>query len=146
MKILNTLCQYLEFDLKILIEKRYSAFERQLKYLKTQNKNYLIILYSNSWTDERLKVIFALNSFYQLVLGPLSSSALNISNTGLGRDIPIKYGKSITFNQARNRQIIKAEERFNSIIAELNIPHFVLGMNSANDIIYNIWKDMSNEE
>ena len=92
-KIQKQFCEYLEYDLKMLIEKRVSAFIRQLEYIKTQDNQYLIRLYSNNWNDEMLKVVFVFNSFYQLVLGPLSSSARNSTVYELGAEIPIAYGK-----------------------------------------------------
>lgn len=92
MKILDTLTKSLEWDVKKQLTIRYEAFNRQLEYLKSQNNQYLLMLYKAKWNDEKFRVLFALNSFYQIVLGPLSSSSKNISNTGLGGEVPILYG------------------------------------------------------
>ena len=67
-KIQKQLSEYLEYELRQLIDKRVSAFKRQLEYVKTKDNPHLIKLYSNNWNDEMLKVVFVLNSFYQLVL------------------------------------------------------------------------------
>jgi hypothetical protein len=145
-KIQKQLSEYLEYELRQLIDKRVSAFKRQLEYVKTKDNQHLIKLYSNNWNDEMLKVVFVLNSFYQLVLGPLDSSARSSTNSGLGSDIPISYGKSIKFNASRSRKINKAVESFNNIIAKLEINSFVMGLNSANDIVFNLAKDLYENE
>lgn len=141
-KIQKQFCEYLEYDLRLLIEKRVSAFNSQLEYIKTQNNTHLTKLYSVRWNDEMLRVVFVLNSFYQLVLGPLASSARISSPCGLGREVPIIYGSSISFNTSRNRKINKAVEIFDAIIREAYIDHHVMGLNSANDIIYKLSKDL----
>lgn len=139
-KIQKQLSEYLEYDLRQLIDKRVSAFKRQLEYTKTKDSPYLLKLYSNNWNDEMFKVVFVLNSFYQLVLGPLDSSARSSTISGLGSDIPINYGTSIKFNASRSRKINKAVESFNNIIAKLEINSFVMGLNSANDIVFHLAK------
>ncbi len=139
-KIQKQLSEYLEYDLRQLIDKRVSAFKRQLEYMKTKDSPHLLKLYSNNWNDEMLKVVFVLNSFYQLVLGPLDSSARSSTIIGLGSDIPISYGTSIKFNASRNRKINKAVESFNKIVEKLEINSFVMGLNSANDIVFNLAK------
>lgn len=139
-KIQKQLSEYLEYDLRQLIDKRVSAFKRQLEYIKTNDSPHLLKLYSNNWNDEMFKVVFVLNSFYQLVLGPLDSSARSSTVIGLGSDIPISYGTSIKFNASRSRKINKAVESFNKIVAKLEINSFVMGLNSANDIVFNLAK------
>ncbi len=139
-KIQKQLSEYLEYDLRQLIDRRVSAFKRQLEYIKTKDSPHLLKLYSNNWNDEMFKVVFVLNSFYQLVLGPLDSSARCSTIIGLGSDIPISYGTSIKFNAYRTRKISKAVESFNKIIAKLEINNFVMGLNSANDIVFNLAK------
>ena len=116
-KIQKQLSEYLEYELRQLIDKRVSAFKRQLEYIKAKDNTHLIKLYSNNWNDEMLKVVFVLNSFYQLVLGPLDSSARSSTLNGLGSEIPITYGASIKFNASRSHKINKAVESFNNIIA-----------------------------
>jgi len=141
-KIQKQLSEYLEYDLKLLIEKRVSVFIRQLEYIKTQDNIYLIKLYANGWNDEMIKVVFVLNSFYQLVLGPLSSSSRSSTVHGLGSEIPIVYGKSIIFDKSRSQQINKAVDSFNSLINKAKINAYALGSSSANDIIYNLTKEL----
>lgn len=145
-KIQKLLSEYLEYDLRQLIDKRVSAFKRQLEYIKTKDNLHLIKLYSNNWNDEMLKVVFVLNSFYQFVLGPLDSSARSSTENGLGSEIPISYGNSIKFNASRSKKINKAVESFNNIILKLEIDSFVMGLNSANDIVFNLAKELYEDE
>ncbi|MEC8965005.1 hypothetical protein ACO1HB_09835 [Alteromonas macleodii] len=145
-KIQKQLSQHLEYELRQLIDKRVSAFKRQLEYIKAKDNTHLIKLYSNNWNDEMLKVVFVLNSFYQLVLGPLDSSARSSTLNGLGSEIPITYGASIKFNASRSHKINKAVESFNNIIARSEINSFVMGLNSANDIIFNLAKELHEDE
>jgi len=48
---------------------------RELRFLKARQDRFLAVIQSAGWTDERLEVLCGLNFFYQLVLGPLASSA-----------------------------------------------------------------------
>ncbi len=146
LKFLDDLTQYLEWDVKKQIFNRTDAFKRQLTYMKDQNNEMLFVLYRNGWSDQKLHVVFAFNSFYQLVLGPLASSALNISETGIGASIPIKYGSSIKFDKSRNRKISNANADFFFLLSQLGISPWLVNYSSANDIVYGIHKGLLESE
>lgn len=121
MKILNTLTNNLEGDTRRQIFRRYDAFIRQLEYLKSQNDQKIIILREDGWSDNKFKVIFALNSFYQEVIGPLSSSAQSDRATGLGSQIPIVYGSMVKFTSSRSNKIQEAYNDFIQLAYDLDI-------------------------
>lgn len=146
MKILEDLTKYLEWDDKKQIFNRTDAFKRQLAYIKEQNNQMLSVLYRYGWSDQKLHVVFAFNSFYQLVLGPLASSALPISNTGVGSSIPIRYGSSIKFDKSRNRKISNANSDFFTLLSQLDISPWLVNHSSANDIVYSIYKGLLKSE
>lgn len=103
-------------------------------------------IYSLGWNDEKLRVIFAFNSFYQIVLGPLTSSSKLISKTNIGGKIPIIYGSSIKFDLSRNNNVNRAHEDFTKILNISGIKMWLLTLSSTNDIIYNIQKDAMHDQ
>ena len=77
-----------------------------------QNRQLLIVR-EGGWTQEQLEVLCVLcvlNSFYQIVLGPLASSARE--HTGqLGSEIPVLHG-SMLFDAQRARDISSGRRHF----------------------------------
>lgn len=146
MKILDILIQYLEWEVRKQALNRYTAFERQLTYMKEQNDHRSSDIYKKGWNENKLKSIFAFNSFYQIVLGPLSSSALRVSKTGIGGKIPLTYGNSIRFDNDRNNEINQTYDDFMSIMHKSGINVWLLNLSSVNDIVYNIHKDLYHEQ
>ncbi|EGR1117379.1 hypothetical protein CES77_18350 [Vibrio cholerae] len=146
LKFLDDLTKYLDWDVKKSIYSRTEAFYRQLIYMEEQNNDMLSLLYKRGWSGQKLHVIFALNSFYQLVLGPLASSALNISATGVGATIPIKYGNTIKFDKSRNRKISNANSDFFVMLSKLGISPLLVNYSSTNDIIFSIHRGLLEDE
>jgi len=144
--VLNVLVGKMEREVKNQCERRYEALVRQYSYLVEKQNEHLMFTYSKGWFSERYKVLFALNSFYQIVLGPLASSSRGVSEIGIGSIIPISYGAVIKFDDARNRKINKAYIDFNALIYESGMDEWWLNLNQANDIVFQIAKKIKENE
>lgn len=144
--VLNVLVEKMEWEIKEQCERRYEALVRQYNYLIEKQNDHLLFTYSKGWFSERYKVLFALNSFFQIVLGPLASSSRGVSDIGVGSRIPISYGASIKFDEPRNRAINKAYLDFEVLIREAGIDEWWLNLNQANDIVYQVAKKLRENE
>lgn len=144
--VLNVLVGNMEWKIKNQCERRYEALLRQYNYLVEKKNEHLMFTYREGWFSERYKVLFALNSFFQIVLGPLASSSRGVSEIGIGSRIPISYGTAIKFDDARNRAINKAYLDFNVLIYESGIDEWWLNLNQANDIVYQVAKKIREDE
>lgn len=144
--VLNLLVGKMEREVKNQCERRYEALVRQYNYLVEKQNEHLMFTYSNGWFSERYKALFAFNSFYQIVLGPLASSSRGVSEIGIGSTIPIIYGSVIKFYEARNRKINKAYIDFNVLIYESGMDEWWLNLNQASDIVFQIAKKIKENE
>jgi hypothetical protein len=144
--VLLALVGMMERDIKDQCDRRYQALVWQYRYLVETQNEHLIFTYSQGWFSERYKVLFALNSFFQIVIGPLASSSRGVSEVGVGSSIPINYGASIKFDEARNHSINKVYSDFINLVNEFGIDEWWLNLNQANDITYQIAKKLRSDE
>lgn len=140
-KIVKALVAKLEYKVSQICIERYGRLERRYLYLCKDKNTYLRDARRDGWNQERFTVLFALNSFYQVVIGPLTCSAVINKSTRLGSDIPISYGKSLTFDSRRNREMIYLAKEFNELYRKLGFDQpELLGAQTADDIIYRVAK------
>jgi len=144
--VLDVLVGKMERDIKSQCDRRYDALVRQYNYLLEKQNEHLIFTHSRGWFSERYKVLLALNSFFQIVLGPLASSSRGVSEIGIGSSIPISYGTAIKFDKARNRTINKAYVDFIALIYNFGMDEWWLNLNQANDIVYQVAKKIKENE
>jgi hypothetical protein len=83
---------------------------RELQYLREKRDENLVFIRKRKWSDVRLRALFAVNSVYQEVLGPLQAAAKG-STSGLGRDLPILHG-SQRFDSAQSARVNATLEGF----------------------------------
>ena len=88
------LVKNLDRELRTQIVRRGESMLREKRFLQEREDRSLSFVKNLGWTDERLEALCGLNSFYQLVLGPLASSARERFGI-LGREIPILYGETL---------------------------------------------------
>lgn len=141
-KIVTLLTKNLEYEIKNQVIRRYTAMSSQFDYLKEQQDQFLLTCFQGKWTDSKFKVLFALNSFFQIVIGPISSSAYNLSECGLGTEIPINFGKSIRFDKARNSAVQSMHADFTKIAGRYGFSLPLLTANRSSDLIYKIAMDL----
>lgn len=144
--VLNVLVGKMEREVKEQCERRYEALVRQYNYLVEKQNEHLMLTYKKGWFSQRYKVLFALNSFFQIVLGPLASSSRGVSEIGIGSRIPISYGAAIKFDDSRNRLINKAYLDFGALIHDSGIDEWWLNLIQANDIVYQVAKRIRESE
>lgn len=143
--VLKILVDVMERDIRCQCDRRYQALVRQYNYLVETKNEHLIFTYSKGWVSEKYKVLFALNTFFQIVIGPLSSSTRGVSGVGVGSSIPISYG-TIKFNKARNKAVNKAYSDFIIFVHECGMDEWWLNLNQASDITYQVAKKLRDNE
>lgn len=115
------------------VDRRCEAMLRELDFLRERQNENLTYLRSKGWVDERLQVLFVLNSVYQLCIGPLQSSAR--INAGLGGDYPIRHGADV-FDIGRAGIVIEMVTDFFSMAADLGFLRDWMTKNTCGDLIY----------
>ena len=130
----GTLTKGLEPPIRIAINRRIEAMTRQIAYLDETKNRRLARLHRRGWTNDRLYILCALNSFYQIVIGPLASSARHEGKIGLGERIPIDYGDQITFDAERARLMRGLHAAFLGLVAKTRLPTGFLHANHADDL------------
>lgn len=147
-KILKQLVAKLEYKVSQNCFDRYGRLERRYEYLCSDESIQLREARRDGWSRERFMVLFALNSFYQVVIGPLTCSAVVNKSTRLGSDIAITYGKSLTFNRQRIREMQYLAREFNELFHNLGFEQVaLLGAQTADDIIFKAaeWSKLKRE-
>lgn len=144
--ILKILTKDMDWEIKEQCERRYQTLLSQFNYLIATQNEHLMYSFNKGWLPEKYHILLSLNSFFQSVIGPLTSSAQGISNLGLGSKITIAYGKTIKFNSNRNLIINEMATDFHHIINKLGFNYFLLNKNKASDIVFSVAKDLRDEE
>ena len=77
--VLDALLADLEWSVRRAVKNRYAAMSRELEYLfalKSRSTDQdAEIVQREGWSFERVDVLCALNSFYQMVLGPQAAAS-----------------------------------------------------------------------
>ncbi|MGB9905125.1 MAG: hypothetical protein ACPLQO_10745 [Desulfotomaculales bacterium] len=136
----------LDYKTTLLLGQRVDAMIRTLKFLQEQNNEHLMIVLKHGWHIEKLEAICCLSVFYQIVLGPLVSSAhLKNLESGIVNKYPIKYGHLDLFDKKRALILEEVDNYFKSLIGELKISFWWLQASHAEDLIYRISMDIQRE-
>lgn len=125
-----------------LMSRRVSALMANVRYMKGKRTEQLMFIEEQGWNLEHFEIIFAMNSFYLLVLGPLASSARGRSDT-VWQDLPILYGEGLLFDNHRAKQIRSAHQSFSNIARRIPGGLDTLTGNQASDIVFKLYKAMS---
>ena len=144
-KILSILTKTLEPDLRTDVQRRYEAMLRQLAYLREQKPEEFFFLASKEWPFAKLDVLCQLNSFYQVIVAPLASSAKNTEAAGFGRKIPILYGEIIRFDEERNIESKKLHRDFTVMVRSIGIHDSYLACAHVDEIIYKLIRFLKHE-
>src|SRR5690349_3911783 len=106
---------------KRAVGRRVDAMNRELAFLVRKDGEDLAFISERGWTTERLQVVFALNSVYQLVIGP-QEAACHANPRVLGQSIPIVHGTFVV-DVSFQRQTRSAVEAFFAICSDAGIRH-----------------------
>ncbi len=137
-KILDTLVGKMDRDVKNQVMRRYNSMASQYEYLRDSKNEDVLLTYKYKWNDQKYKVLFALNSFYQIVIGPLACSAYAQSASGIGTTIPISYGKQIQFDNNWNSRVSATDRAFSSLVSACGFSEYMVTANKASDITFHI--------
>ena len=128
--VTSILVRNLDRDLRTHVLARREAMLREMRFMAEREDTSLVLLRSAGWSDERFEVLCGLNSFYQLVLGPLASSARERFGI-LGRETTILYGETLRFDAERSLRLRGAHRAFMDALVEIpdamgvvTAPHF----------------------
>jgi len=143
--VLRSLTKDLDREMRVAVNTRVTAIEREFNYLReTQNARYTAVA-REGWGGNRLSAIAALNAFYQLVIGPLASSARERTGV-LGDEIPILYGELIRFDGPHARQIRAAYRAFLTSLSDLPVALDLLTANRAEDIVFRLYTALNSAD
>jgi hypothetical protein len=134
--VLKLLVSGLEFEEREAVVRRVEAMESELNYLTEHKPQDVRKAARHGWSAGKLKVVFCLNSFYQRILSPLVASST--SPRVVGGDIPIRYGKSLRFDEARNARMREMDDAFSRFCVEMDILPYMLEAQHAGDLVWRL--------
>lgn len=143
-KVLEILSKGQEPNIKRLMFRRHSALMSNLRYLRETRSDQFLYVKNEGWDIEHFEILFALNTFYLLVLGPLASSARGRENT-IWKDTAIQYGNEFLFDNKRAKEIRNAHQSFTQITRRIPGGLNTITGNQASDIIFKLHKAMQDE-
>lgn len=108
--------------------------KRELAYLLDKNGKNVQLVRKRNWTQDKLLVLFALNSVYQEILGPQELASYEGAG-GVGGQIPVLHG---TFKidgsyRAKTRSAVSA---FFNMVRELGFQEKWMTLATCGDVIY----------
>ena len=142
--ITAVLVKNLDRELRTHVVGRREAMLREKRFLSEREDASLSSVRSFGWTDERLEVLCGLNSFYQLVLGPLASSARERFGI-LGREIPILYGETLRFDAERGSRLRSAHRAFVAAVADIPDAMGVLTAPHFSDLVFRLARNIQGD-
>lgn len=116
--------------------RRVEDMERELKFLADKKDEKLILIRQRGWTDERMQLLFVLNSVYQIVIGPLQSAG-RMGPEGLGRTVPVKHG-TLLVNAESAQGAHKAMRAFGAMVRALKYWQELLYSSTCGDAVFSI--------
>lgn len=144
-RVTATLVNQLDPELRRAVIDRRNRMLRELSYLEEGSDSLLQRARSAGWNRARLEVLCGLNSFYQLVLGPLAASSRDRCGV-LGRETPIRYGKTLRFDENRARQLMGAHAAFMTALDGVPKAPRILTAPHLDDLVYRLVQALGEEE
>jgi len=116
--------------------RRIDAMERELVFLADREDENVKFIRRRGWSDERLQLLFVLNSVYQQVLGPVQAAAKE-GPEGLGSTIPVRHGTA-SFSRATAGTVRVAMKDFLAMVDALKLQRSWLHSNTCGDVVFAI--------
>jgi hypothetical protein len=145
-EVLTTLVEPLDGEVRVLVRRRFDDMRRQLGYLREKDHPALRMVRKRGWAVDRLEVVLALNSFYQVVLAPLASSGRNYRDRELGSSIPVVYGDSMRFDRSWGERITSVYDAFKEVTFQFDIRESYLTAQHTDDVVFRINRDLNDDE
>lgn len=135
-RVAEPLIDCLHYKVREAVLRRVEQMERELKFLAEKEDETLLRARREGWSNDRLEVVFVLNSVYQHVLGPLQASS-RAGPRGLGGDVPIRHGSTL-YDAQSAAKIEGAVIHFRRLVARLRLRQRWLYANTCGDLLYAI--------
>lgn len=132
--ILQLLLQPMNLVARQAVSRRFDAMSRELTFLAKKESEDLKLILERGWSADKLQVLFALNSTYQLVLGP-QEAASRTSPEVFGPDGIIVHG-SFVVDAAFRQRTRSAVEAFHALCSTASIRIDLLYLATCRDIVY----------
>ncbi len=116
------------------VSRRIDAMERELAFLVEREDDNVKFIRSRGWSDERLQILFVLNSVYQQVLGPIQAAAKE-GPEGLGSTIPVRHGTA-SFSRKTAGSVQIAMKDFLVMVDTLKLQRSWLHSNTCGDMVF----------
>lgn len=133
-RILDSLLAGVHYAVRRLVRQRFEAMHRELGFRWEQPDANAVFLRSVGYTAEHLRALCALNSFYQIVIGPLSAASRKWRASEF-EAVTIRHGQLALgpVEAARLREMVT---RFERIFGEIDIPLRFGAANTTGDLIF----------
>jgi len=145
-QILIILTKGLAHEVRQQIVRRVEDMCPHLTFLKQKQDPNWKYVRGKGWSRSHLEVVCCLNAFYQVVLGPLASSARGDVPLGLGETVPILYGEDLRFDRTRSRTVRQAYDAFLRMMSEFDVQREYLTASYADDVVFQIAKYIKKDE
>lgn len=135
-RILNTLLDGLGHDVRRAVNNRFDAMHRELMFRWDQADGDAAFLRGLGYTAEHLRTICALNSFYQIVIGPLSAASRRWRTSDFNK-LTIRHGR-LVLGPAESAKLREMVTRFERIFGLVDLPVRIGAANTAGDLVFTL--------
>jgi hypothetical protein len=133
-RILDSLLAGVPYAVKRLVMQRFEAMHRELSFRWEQSDVNAVFLRRAGYTTEHLRTLSALNSFYQIVIGPLSAASRKWRASEFDV-VTIRHGQ-LALGPAEAAQLREMVTGFERILGEIDIPMSFGAANTTGDLIF----------
>jgi hypothetical protein len=134
--VIKFLTRHLDYKPRKTVERRYQAMVRELIFLGERQDQHLAYIRYRKWSDDRLKVLFGLNSIYQEIIGPLTAST-RVAQVGIGSQYPLTHG-TMRFDGGHSHNVREADNAFFSMVSELGFLRSWMAKNTCGELVFHI--------
>ena len=118
------------------LTKRADGLMRAIRFEAERRSHVYLEASAAGWSLSRLEVLCALNSFYHVVLGPLSTVGRASVQAGLATRIPIHFGTTLALDNSSIESLHACTARFDELIRHLGIHYWWLQAATGNDLLF----------
>jgi len=137
-KLLYILTEGLESKTKQLIQRRYEALMSGVLFEQKRNSANFRTALDGGWSIGKIEILCCLNSFYQIVLGPVASISAGGSENCILNEHSIKFGNVLTITNVDAASAHDCHQDFKRLVGELRINYWCLLANHAQDLLYHL--------
>jgi hypothetical protein len=140
-RLRQILADGLEAKVRRQYERIVEAMLRDLAYLAHTADPVFLRARDRGWTAERVQVVLAINAFHRTIMGPLEAAFGVELKVGLGRSLPIVYGRTLQIDTKRGAPTRKALAAYHRLLDELGFSAAWLSMTRVSDVLFSMGHD-----